>query len=166
MTMTLRPQPALVLAGYALALSAALSGCSGSVEPPRTPSPSGGSADPSHDDGARAARVSDCRNEGASGLPDDAEVVPCVDLHDEEVFHVITLTERAFAQETVDAAVAECVGDPFTAFVGVAKEASSLEVYPIAPTSATWDQTDGRVVICVLFDPAGPVAGSLQGAAR
>lgn len=159
--MKLYPSRALLLAGVAVALSTALSGC-GTGEP--TPTPSAGAERATAE--TPTAKVGDCRLESATGLPADAEVVPCDEPHDEEIFHTITLTGEAYVQADVDAATAECVGDAFTAFVGVSNSASALEVYPLAPTSASWDQADGRTVACVLFDPAGQVEGSLEGAGR
>ena len=160
--MKLYPSRALLLAGVAVALSTALSGC-GTGEP--TPTPSTGSPEGATVE-TRTAKVGDCRLESATGLPADAEVVPCDEPHDEEIFHTITLTGDAYAQADVDAATAECVGDAFTTFVGVSNSESTLEVYPLAPTSASWDEADGRTVACVLFDPAGQVEGSLEGAGR
>lgn len=137
-------------------LAVVLTGCGGAPDDlDATPGPSASSVAPG-----------DCRNESATGLPADAEVVPCTDPHDEEVFHAIPLAGRTFSQEAVNTATTECVGDPFTAFVGVSKAESSLGVYPITPTSATWDSPDGRTLYCVLFDPAGPVEGTLEGVAR
>ncbi|PRA79949.1 septum formation family protein [Microbacterium sp. MYb66] len=166
--MTLHPRYALLLAGCAVALSAALAGCSAVETAPgsgSTRASESANATPTSED-PLAPETGDCRNEGSSGLPSDAEVVPCTEPHDEEVFHTITLTGSTFSQEMVDSAITECVGDPFTAFVGVSKAESSLDVYPFTPTSETWDQAGGRVVSCVLFDPAGPVEGSLEGSAR
>lgn len=162
--MKLYPRPALLLAACALTLTATLSGC-GSADPSPAPSATG--------DGTGVTKVEtplvtvgDCRLEAASGLPEDAEVVPCAERHDEEVFHEIEMPDGAFSQEAVEATSAECVGSAFTAFVGVPREESALGVYPVPPTEETWDQPEGRAVYCVLFDPAGQIEGTLEGAAR
>lgn len=160
--MKLYPSRALLLAGGAFVLSIALIGC-GTGEPV-APTPSAGAESATVE--TPTPKVGDCRLESATGLPQDAEVVPCDEPHDEEIFHTIALTGDTYSQAEVDAATAECVGDAFTAFVGVSNTESVLEVYPLAPTSASWDEADDRTVACVLFDPAGQVEGSLQGAGR
>lgn len=170
--MKLRKRRALVLAGTALALTVALSGCS-------TISNllGGGTADANRDEetgqvsesaniGIFALKVGDCKLESPSGLLEDADVVPCTEEHDEEVYHEITMPDGEFSEEDVDAAGQECVGDAFTTFVGVTWDESTLDVYPINPTKDTWEQLNDRVVQCVISDPAGPVTGSLKGAAR
>lgn len=162
--MKLYERPSLLFAACALTLAVALTGC-GTSEPSPERSATG--------DGAGVAKVEtpamtvgDCRLEATSGLPEDAEVVPCAEPHDEEVFHEIEMPDGTFSQQAVEAASAECVGDAFTAFVGVQREASALGVYPIPPAEETWDQPYGRTVYCVLFDPAGQIEGTLEGAAR
>jgi len=154
----------LLLAGSIIALTVALAGCSTDAEP-RNPS----DADEPSGAGARTTstvEAGDCRIESATGLPSDAHVVPCTESHDEEVFHIVPLTGKTFSQQAVDTASAECAGDAFTTFVGVSKAESSLDVYVMAPTSETWGEPGGKTLACVLFDPAGPVEGSLEGAAR
>lgn len=155
------PRATLLLAGCLIALSACLTGCgSGDGTPSGTPT-----ADPSHGSSA-SVQEGDCRVESATGLPADAEVVPCTEAHDEEVFLSIEMTEQTFSQAAVDAASAACIGDAFTDYVGVPNTESALHVYTIAPTSDTWDDADGRRIHCVLFDPAGSVEGTLAGSAR
>jgi hypothetical protein len=158
--MKLYERPPLLLAACALTLAVSLAGC-GTAAPSPARSENGVAKVETP-----AVTVGDCRLEAASGLPEDADVVPCAEQHDEEVFHEIEMPDGAFSQDAVEATSAECVGDPFTAFVGVQREASALGVYPIPPTTETWDQPGGRVVYCVLFDPAGQIEGTLEGAAR
>ncbi|MEV4667568.1 septum formation family protein [Microbacterium sp. LWO12-1.2] len=170
--MKLRKRRALVLAGSALALTVALSGCSAINS-----FIGGGTADADRDEetgqvtesaniGIFALKVGDCKLESPSGLLEDADVVPCTEEHDEEVYHEITMPDGEFSEEDVDAAGQECVGDAFTNFVGITWEESTLDVYPINPTKDTWEQLNDRVVQCVISDPAGPLTVSLKGAAR
>ncbi|WP_226533017.1 hypothetical protein [Microbacterium paraoxydans] len=162
--MKLHPRLSLLLATAALTLPIALTGCGGSASAP-DPSSTADDAEMGNA-AAHAVKVGDCRLEGATGLPEDAEVVPCAEEHDEEIFHGVTARGETFSIDSIDAATPECAGEAFTAFVGVPREESALSLYAILPTAETWDQPDGRVVFCVLFDPAGPVVGSLEGAAR
>ncbi|MGK3947442.1 septum formation family protein [Microbacterium sp. K2] len=170
--MKLRTRRALALAGSAVALSVALTGCSalnGIL--------GGGAGDADRDEETGqvtesanidifALKVGDCMMEAPSGLLEDIDVVPCAEPHDQEVFHEITMDDGDFSEEAIDAASQECIGDAYASFVGVAYETSTLEVYPITPTQQTWDELNDRVVQCVISDPAGQIEGSLEGAAR
>ncbi|WP_258184208.1 septum formation family protein [Microbacterium foliorum] len=168
----MRTRRALALAGSAVALSVALTGCSalnGIL--------GGGAGDADRDEETGqvtesanidifALKVGDCMMEAPSGLLEDIDVVPCAEPHDQEVFYEITMDDGDFSEEAIDAASQECIGDAYASFVGVAYETSTLEVYPITPTQQTWDELNDRVVQCVISDPAGQIEGSLEGAAR
>ena len=170
--MKMRTRRALALAGSAVALSIALTGCSalnGIL--------GGGSGDANRDEESGqvtesanidifALKVGDCKMESPSGLIQDADVVPCAEPHDEEVYHEITMDDGDYSEDAINTASEECIGDAYTQFVGVSYDQSTLEVYPITPTKDTWEQLDDRLVQCVIVDPAGQVEGSLKGAAR
>jgi hypothetical protein len=113
-----------------------------------------------------ALKLGDCKMESPSGLIQDADVVPCDEPHDEEVFHEITMDDGEYSLSAIEAASQECIGDVYTRFVGISYDLSTLEVYPITPTEETWEQYDDRIVQCVISDPAGQTTGSLEGAAR
>ncbi|PVE92053.1 septum formation family protein [Microbacterium sp. TPD7012] len=170
--MKLRNRRALMLAGTAVALSIALSGCSAinSIL-------GGGAGDADRDQETGqvtesanidvfALKVGDCKMSSATGLIEAVDVVPCEEPHDEEVYHEFSMEDGEFSEEAVDAATEGCIGDAFTTFVGVVWDESALDVYPITPTKDTWDQLNDRVIQCVISDPAGPVTGTLAGAAR
>ncbi|MFS0912880.1 septum formation family protein [Microbacterium sp. 179-I 3D2 NHS] len=170
--MKLRNRRALALAGAALALSLALTGCSAlnSIL-------GGGPADADRDDETGqvtesanidvfALKVGDCKMSSATGLIEAVDVVPCDEPHEEEVYHEFTMDDGEFSEEAVDAATDGCIGDAYTDFVGVIWDESTLDVYPITPTKETWEQLNDRVIQCVISDPAGPVTGTLKGAAR
>lgn len=163
---------ALAVAGSALALTLMLSGCNtiNNIL-------GGGPADADRDEDTGqvtesssidifALKVGDCKMKSDSGLIESADVVPCEESHDEEVYHEITMEDGEFSDAAVDEATQGCIGDAFTSFVGVIWDESTLDVYPITPTQDTWDQYNDRIVQCVISDPAGPVEGSLAGAAR
>jgi hypothetical protein len=170
--MKMRTRRALALVGSAVALSVALTGCSAinSIL-------GGGSGDADRDDETGqvtesanidifSLKLGDCKMESPSGLIEDADVVPCDQPHDEEVYYEITMDDGEFSEEAVDAASQECIGDAYTTFVGITYDESALEVFPITPTKDTWDGYDDRIVQCVIVDPAGQTTGSLKGAAR
>ncbi|MFB4352056.1 septum formation family protein [Microbacterium sp. LS_15] len=170
--MKLRTRRALALASSAVALSVALTGCSalnGIL--------GGGSGDADRDEETGqvtessnidifSLKLGDCKMASATGLIEDADVVPCDQPHDEEVYYEITMDDGEFSEEAIDTASQECIGDAYTNFVGIGFQDSTLEVYPITPTQQTWDQLNDRVVQCVISDPAGQTTGSLKGAAR
>ncbi|WP_372969453.1 hypothetical protein [Microbacterium sp.] len=170
--MKLRTRRALALAGSAVALSVALTGCSalnGIL--------GGGSGDADRDEDTGqvtesanidifSLKLGDCIMESATGLLEDIDVVPCAEAHDQEVYYEITMDDGDFSEEDVDAASQECIGDAYTSFVGVAYDASALNVTTIAPTKDTWEGLNDRVIQCIIFDPAGQTTGSLKGAAK
>lgn len=170
--MKLRKRRALMLAGTAVALSMALSGCSalnsilGSGSGDADRDEETGQVTESSNIDVFALKVGDCKMSSSTGLIEAVDVVPCEEPHDEEVYYEFKMDDGEFSEEAVDAASQECVGDAYTDFVGVIWDESTLDVYPITPTQDTWDQLNDRVIQCVISDPAGPVEGTLEGAAR
>lgn len=172
-----RTRRALALVGSAVALTIALSGCS--VLDSLT---GGGDAERDEETGQVleednidifALKVGDCMpDSGDGGEISDADVIPCEQPHFEEVFHEFKMAEGEWpGDEAVNAEVeAQCI-PAFEAFVGKLWDESILNMYPITPTQATWDQMNDRVVQCVIFDQdaagnAIEVTGTLKGAAR
>lgn len=176
--MKMRTRRTLALAGSAIALSLALSGCSGALL---------GGGDAERDDKGNVTEdstidifelaVGDCMPATeTTGEIQDAEVVPCKGPHADEVFFEFDLEEGELpTDEEITAAVeAECV-PAFSDFVGVDYFDSTLDFWWITPTADTWSQADDRVVQCVIYepDPADEtgttpleIKGSLKGAAR
>lgn len=167
-----RTRRALALAGSAVALSVALTGCNalnGLL--------GGGSGDADRDEETGqvmessnidifSLKVGDCKMASATGEIADADVVPCDQPHDEEVYYEFKMEDGEFSEEAVNTATEECIGDAFTSFVGLGFNESALEVYPITPTETNWNEMNDRVIQCIISDPAGPVSVSLKGAAR
>ncbi|MBO9626475.1 MAG: septum formation family protein [Microbacterium sp.] len=171
--MKLRTRRALALVGSAAALSIALTGCSalnGIL--------GGGSGDANRDEetgqvtesaniGIFSLKVGDCKMASGSGLVSDADVVPCTEPHDEEVYFDYTMPDGEYSEEAINAASEEqCTGEGFTNFVGIAFNDSTLNVYPLTPTEDTWNEYNDRVIQCIISDPAGQISVSLKGAAR
>lgn len=168
--MTTRTKRALLLAGSAVTLAVALSGCSainsilGSGDADRDEET--GQVTESANIDVFSLEVGDCMAATDSTEIDDVDVVPCTEPHEEEVFYEITMDDGAFSDAAIDAASESCGGPAFTDFVGLAYDDSVLEVYPIVPTEGSWDDLNDRVVQCVISDPAGSITVSLKGAAR
>jgi hypothetical protein len=93
--------------------------------------------------------------------------VPCADEHDLEIIHEFALPDGDFpTDEAVDeAAGAECI-PAFDEFIGFTYEDSALGLSYLSPTQGSWEELDDRLVQCYVFDPAGKVEGTLEGAAR
>lgn len=170
--MKLRTRRALALAGSAVALSIALSGCSainsilsGAPQDAERDEETGEVTEDASID-IFALKVGDCKMESPTGLIESADVVPCDKPHDEEVYHEITMPDGEFSDAAIETASEECYGDVFTAFVGVAYDASTLDAYPIVPTEDTWNEYNDRIVQCVIYEEGVQPTGSLKGAAR
>lgn len=179
--MKLRNRRALALAGTAVALSIALTGC-GAI----TDLIGGGSSDAQRDEDTGevtegdtidifSLKVGDCMPASdASGEMTEADVVPCSEPHADEVFFEFELPEGDLpSDEDIQAEVeAQCI-PAFSEFVGMDFYDSTLDLWWITPTEETWTQADDRIVQCVIYepDPADPeksleVTGTLAGAAR
>lgn len=94
-------------------------------------------------------------------------IVPCTKEHDSEVFATTQVDGDSFpGSDLLDARLREfCRGDAFQQFVGIAYAGSALETRGYYPTSASWASGD-RELLCTIYDPAGRITGSLEGAAR
>ena len=112
--------------------------------------------------------VGDCVTDGASttGQVSEVPVVPCAEPHASEVFHSYQITTDALPAEAEMQAIVEeqCRGN-FETFVGMPYDQSTLDITWMEPTSGSWDGGD-RELLCMIFDPAGDVTGSLAGVAR
>ncbi|WP_460795225.1 septum formation family protein [Microbacterium sp. GXF0217] len=170
--MKLRKRRALALAGSAVALSIALTGCSAitsvfSGDAPRDEE-TGEVTEESNID-IFALKVGDCMPASdATGEMQDADVVPCTEPHADEIFYEFELPEGEFPSDTdIQSAVeTECV-PAFGDFVGLAYADSTLDFWWISPTAESWDQADDRLVQCAIYDPADDaLVVSLEGAAR
>ncbi|WP_350349575.1 septum formation family protein [Agromyces sp. G08B096] len=111
-------------------------------------------------------RVGDCLSSVDEGEVSEVPVVPCDQPHDDEVYGTHQLTGDEFPGEDQIQQLSDegCLAQ-FEAFAGIAYDVSTLDFYSYRPTQQSWEQLDDREVACVIYDPAGPVTGTLQGAA-
>ncbi|MDT9594112.1 septum formation family protein [Nocardioides zeae] len=156
----------IAAAGFALLAATTLAGCGSDEEATRDADTNevteAGEAD------VFSLALGDCiDDDGLGNEVSDVAAVPCAEPHDNEVFHVVEMEGDDWpGDEAVEAAVEEgCVGE-FETFVGVAYMDSELDIFPLTPTQGSWEQGDDREILCLIYDPAGPVEGSLEGAAR
>lgn len=102
---------------------------------------------------------------------DDAgPVVDCADLHDNEVYALITYEGGPTAPYPGDAAMDAfsedaCVAE-FSRYVGIDYDDSRYEGYFLSPSAETWAAGD-REIVCFLYDSSfRQLRGSVRGAAR
>lgn len=113
-------------------------------------------------------RVGDCINSSELMGEETATVplVPCADPHEDEVYYAFDLADGEFpGGDAIDAAAEESCSPQFDAFIGTSYAESVLDWYSFYPTVGSWDEGD-REVLCLAYDPAGTVTGTLAGVAR
>ncbi len=171
--MKLRTRRSLAIAGSALALGLALSGCSalnniigGSNDAPRDDDTGEVTEDANID--IFSLKVGDCMPAtDASGAVQDTDVVTCDTPHADEVYYEFELPDGDFPGDTaIETAAGENCVPAFTDFVGLSYDESTLDFWYYSPTQESWESANDRLVQCIITDPAGDVTGSLAGAAR
>lgn len=113
-------------------------------------------------------RVGDCINsdelgeDGVTSVP----ALPCANPHGDEVYFAFKMTGDVFPGDAVIDAEADatCTAE-FATFVGLDYESSVLDWWQFKPSEGSWEQGD-REVLCLIYDPAGEVSGTLAGSAR
>lgn len=166
----------IVLAGVLLAGATTLGGCSllqqflPSGQPVRD-AESGEVTQEEDNADVFSIRVGDCLNSSSvvsdSGQIDHVPIVPCDQPHEDEVYYSYDLPDGDYPGE--DAIIAdadtECIAQ-FGDFVGIDYDDSTLDYWPMYPTTESWDGGD-REVLCIAWDSSGAkLTGSLRGAAR
>lgn len=109
--------------------------------------------------------VGDCFNNEGGDAISELPVVPCDELHDNQIFALIDLEDGDFPgdAEIETQADAACLA-AFEPWVGIAYDASALYIGYITPSAESWASGD-REVICAVSDE-DQITGSLEGAAR
>ncbi|WP_168199711.1 septum formation family protein [Citricoccus sp. SGAir0253] len=107
--------------------------------------------------------VGDCFQEPTGSEDEEVLAVAtadCADEHDNELLHVLTLSEDVvrFPADPEDEAWLgtedACYGQVFEDYVGESWEHSAWDVYTFRPTQGSWLDGD-RAVHCVLYDAEG-----------
>jgi hypothetical protein len=110
--------------------------------------------------------VGDCVAAVTDGFT--VQTVPCPEPHSEEVFATAILPDGDGdfpGYEAIDAQAEEMCTAEFEGFVGLPYEDSTLHVNLVTPSEERWDAGD-RVVLCMIYDPAGDTTGTLADANR
>lgn len=113
-------------------------------------------------------RVGDCFDDDSmTGEISDVPVVPCGESHDNEVYYAFEMPAGDWPGDTaIDEAALEQCDPQFATFVGLSYAESTLDWFPITPTQDGWESIGDHEILCAIWDPAGPVSGSLAGVAR
>jgi hypothetical protein len=165
--MTIRSLPLSLALGAVLLLS--LSACAGGGAGGRAaggepPAPTATSTGPEGHADVFSLHPGDCMNDSDDTEVSELPVVDCTSPHDFEAFSEFDLAGTDYPGD--DAVSEEAHGtcaDEFEPFVGIAYDSSKLDVRFLAPTEESWSELDDRTVVCLLFDPAGPLTGSAAG---
>jgi hypothetical protein len=114
-------------------------------------------------------KVGDCYNntDPNAELIESLPIVPCSEPHLAEVYHAFDVPDGDTfpGQAVIDAETEKCIGEPFTAFIGLPYQESVFSVLPFTPTAQSWEIGD-REILCTVTDPAGDTTGTLAGANR
>ncbi|MFN4001436.1 septum formation family protein [Microcella sp.] len=166
MTLSTRRRPiAILVIGAAVV---ALSACSafGPLVPADEPvrDDDGRIIEPNEQTDAFALQVGDCLDDGtATGEVQTVPTVPCDEPHDSEIYSAHLLGQSQYPGDdiVVDKAEALCL-PAFEQFVGEPYLESRFDFSFYYPTAESW-ATGDREVLCVIYDPEGPVTGTLEG---
>ncbi|MDO7881433.1 septum formation family protein [Salinibacterium soli] len=112
-------------------------------------------------------KVGDCLNDGtATGEVSTVPTIDCAEPHDSEAYASIMIPDGDYPGEdaVLDQANTDCEAE-FAGYVGIAYEESTLGYAYYYPTEESWASGD-REILCLVYDPAGQVEGSLAGTAR
>ncbi len=110
-------------------------------------------------------RVGDCVNvnSGANANLRAVAVVPCEESHKAEIYHAFDNTAENYPGEAELQKVGNetCLAQ-FKGFVGREYEESTLEVWPVYPSAASWE-ADDRQTLCVVASSGRSLTGTLKG---
>ena len=113
-------------------------------------------------------QVGDCFDDSSSSGEEISSLpgVPCSNPHDNEAYAVFDLTVASYPDgDSMGELAHESCLQRFDTFVGKDYESSSLEIFAIYPTTASWAQND-REVICAIYDmDENKLVGSAEGRA-
>ena len=101
-------------------------------------------------------QLGDCFNDPGSAEVEQVIVVPCRLEHDFEVYHLFELADGPYPGADVleDQWIEGCLAE-FEPFVGVAFDASELDISAIFPTAQSWEEVDDREILCSVTAVSG-----------
>ena len=112
-------------------------------------------------------KVGDCFDDESGTEVSELPLKPCSGPHAYETYYDFSLTGDEYpGMSAIDAEAEANCGAAFEDFVGISYDESTLGYSYLTPTQRSWEEGGDRLVSCYVGDPAGPVSGSLAGAAR
>ncbi|WP_162448175.1 septum formation family protein [Phytoactinopolyspora mesophila] len=97
----------------------------------------------------------------------DVDLIPCDQEHEQEVLLITQIdADELPGQEDIQQQVIDECLPAFEEFVGVEFDESELDIHYLSPSQDSWDQQDDRDIVCTIYDPAGTVSSSFEGANR
>lgn len=119
-------------------------------------------------------RVGDCLLEESDrlnfnatiGTSETIAITDCANRHDSEFYAGTSLDESTFPGDDYikDFSIDFCLSE-FDTFVGTVFEDSTLNAYYLSPSVEEWN-LGNKTVLCGIYDPDGPVQGSLKSSNR
>ena len=111
--------------------------------------------------------VGDCFDETSDEIVSDVPTIDCALPHDYEVYAEFDIDRADWpGDDEIFTLADEGCYAPFTSYVGLALEDSTLDYTYYVPTEDGWNDYDDHAVSCIIFDPAGQTTGSLIAAGR
>lgn len=108
----------------------------------------------------------DCLSAEMGGGIAGASVVPCADPHDQEAFYLFELSGGEYpGDDAIWTTAEQNCGSQFEMFIGVPYTESALDWFYFSPSPQSWAEGE-RFLVCTVYDPSGPVSGTLAGAVR
>lgn len=110
-------------------------------------------------------REGDCFDDPDGESVDGFPVVPCDEVHDNQVFHLFEVPDGEYpGQDALTRmALERCEAAPFTDWTALPLAESDLDVYAVVPSPDTWDRFDDRTVVCALFSrDRSPLRGTSE----
>lgn len=140
--------------------------CTGTNENDDTTRDESGTIVESGDLGVFAIKVGDCFDEvDYDAQVDEVSGQACNEAHIYEVYHSFDITADAFPGDAsvIDSAQTGCLA-AFEGFVGIAYDASALDISYLYPTEDSWNLGDDREVLCMVYNLDGTTrTGSAAG---
>ncbi|TFD77706.1 septum formation family protein [Cryobacterium fucosi] len=160
--------PSAALVGVPFAVAIAFTGCSAVADLlPATPPSATATTRQAATHITQRLAIADCLNDLDAASPAGIPVASCAAPHGYEVYAILPVPGVDYPGDDAVTAAAELgCATRFEAFAGMDYRGSALDFGYITPTDASWVGVGDHAVTCVIYDPAGMVAGTLAGAAR
>ncbi|MCS5716347.1 septum formation family protein [Herbiconiux sp. CPCC 205716] len=167
--MTNRSLP-LALAAAATAIVLSLTGCAGggTSDPTRAVGDPGSShsAPPGVKTDVFTVEPGDCVDDTDDENVTELPVVDCAGPHDFEAFTSFEFDPGEYpGDDAVHSHAQEACAAAMGEFVGLSYDDSTLDVQYLTPTEDSWNGLDDRTVVCLVYDPAGKLTGTVENAA-